>query len=278
MLKKMMYIAAATLLGVTLHAKAVDSEIIEFEKKRFEANKQIVLKNVELYFKQELDLKNWSAFILNIDAVYQGQDVRFKDVLFSNGEYVTPELIDLKSGRSLKSSIAPELDESFYDEQHLILGNANAKNRIVVFSDPLCPFCMDYIPDVIKHVKKYEKSIALYYYHYPLLQIHPASQALSKLMHVAFEKGVEDVFLRTYEAYWDEYFDENEKDEAKILKAFNKVMNTQITLEEIQNEAIQEVVFGDLAKGEDAMVQGTPTIFVNGKLDGTKTKFLELGK
>ena len=274
----MMYALAVLLVGVTLHAKAVDNEIIEFEKKRFEANKQIVLKNVELYFKQELDLKNWSAYILNIDAVYQGQDVRFKDILFSNGEYVTPELIDLKSGNSLKNTIAPQLDESFYNKKNLILGKEDAKHKIVVFSDPLCPFCMDYIPDVIKHVKKYENSIALYYYHYPLIQIHPASQALSKLMHVAFEQGKKDIILKVYQTHWDEYFSEKEEDDNKILEAFNKVMQTNIDLEEIQNQGIEETIFNDMSKAEDAMVQGTPTIFVNGKLDRSKTKFLELGK
>ena len=35
------------------------------------------------------------------------------------------------------------------------------KDKIVIFSDPLCPFCKDYVPEVIKHVNK--KVILLLY-------------------------------------------------------------------------------------------------------------------
>lgn len=265
-------------VATTLYAKAIDSDIIAFEKKRFENNKQIELKKVELYFKQELAQKDWYAYILDIDANYQGKPVKFKDIVFSNGLVVAPELIDLKSGNSLKDGIVPTLDEKYYNKANLILGNANAKDKIVVFSDPLCPFCMDYIPDVIKHVKNNEKNVALYYYHFPLLRLHPASKALTKLMDVAYEQGVKEIILKTYTANWDNYFTEQENDEQKILEAFNKEFGLNITLAQIQEKRIEDKILHDISLGEDAMVQGTPTIFVNGKYDKTKTKFLETGK
>lgn len=277
MIKKITLFVSCCAVATSLYAKAVDNDIIAFEKKRFENNKQIELKKVELYFKQELAQKDWYAYILDIDANYQGKPVKFKDIVFSNGLVVAPELIDLKSGNSLKDGIVPTLDEKYYNKANLILGDATAQDKIVVFSDPLCPFCMDYIPDVINHVKK-SGNVALYYYHFPLLRLHPASKALTKLMDVAHEQGVKDIILKTYQADWDKYFTEQESDELKILNAFNQEFGLQLTLEQIQDKKIEEKIYKDISFGEDAMVQGTPTIFVNGKYDKTKTKFLETGK
>ncbi len=277
MIKKITLFVSCCAVATSLYAKAVDNDIIAFEKKRFQNNKQIELKNVELYFKQELEQKDWYAYILNVDAHYQGKPVKFKDIVFSNGLVVAPELIDLKSGNSLKESVVPTLGAKYYDKSNLILGNANAKDKIVVFSDPLCPFCMDYIPDVINHVKK-SANVALYYYHFPLLRLHPASKALTKLMDVAREQGVKDIILKTYQADWDKYFTEQETDELKILNAFNQEFGLTLTLEQIQDKRIEDKIYNDISLGEDAMVQGTPTIFVNGKYDKLKTKFLETGK
>ncbi|MFA7083970.1 MAG: thioredoxin domain-containing protein [Arcobacteraceae bacterium] len=278
MIKKLTLFVSCCAAATTLYAKAVESDIIAFEKKRFESNKQIELKNVELHFKQEMKQKDWYAYILNIEANYQGKAVKFKDIVFSNGIVVAPELLDIKSGNSLKESVVPSLSNKYYNKSNLLLGNSNAKDKIVVFSDPLCPFCMDYIPDVIKHVEKNKEKVALYYYHFPLLQIHPASKTLSELMDVAQEQGVKDIILRTYTADWDKYFAENETDEKKILESFNKEFNLNITLEQIQAKKIQDKILNDISMAEDVLVQGTPTIFVNGQYDKSKTKFLETGK
>jgi len=277
-IKKITFFISSVAMATSLSAIAIDSDIIEFEKKRFASNKQIELKNVQLYFKQELAQKDWYAYILNIDANYQGKPVKFKDIVFSNGLVVAPELLDIKTGNSLKDTVVPTLSAKYYNKANLLLGNENAKDKIVVFSDPLCPFCMDYIPDVIKHVKQNEGKVALYYYHFPLLQIHPASQALTKLMDVALEMGVKDIVLRTYMANWDVYFTEKESDEKKILEAFNKEFNLNITLAQIQDKKIEDKILNDISMGEDVLVQGTPTIFINGQYDKAKTKFLETGK
>ena len=126
--------------------------------------------------------------------------------LFSNGEFVAPELIDLKTGNSLKLLLQPKLSDNFYSPNHLIEGNKDAENKIVIFSDPLCPFCIDYVPEVIKHVKKNKEEIALYYYHFPLSKIHPAADTLVKAMDVAKKKGIKDVELKVYETDWETYF------------------------------------------------------------------------
>ena len=224
-----------------------------------------------------MPIKGWYGYLIDIKAEVQGQEIKAKDVVFSNGEVVSPELIDLKTNKSLKLLVQPDLTNNYYKDSHLIAGNKDAKNKIVVFSDPLCPFCIDYVPEVIKHVKNNPSEIALYYYHFPLLKIHPAAGVLTRLMDIAKEKGIKDIELKVYEIDWDPHFDAKVTDEKVILKAFNKELKVDISFDELSNKDITKKILKDIALGEDVMVKGTPTIFINGKKDNTKLKYETLG-
>ncbi|PHO10706.1 disulfide bond formation protein DsbA [Malaciobacter canalis] len=265
-------------LTTTISANSIDDKILEFEKNRFSNNKRVEIKNLSINFKKSLPVKNWYGYIIDIDAKIADKNVKAKDIVFSNGTVVSPDLFDIKTGNSLKEMMTLPLTSKYYDKKRLIAGNHDAKDKIVIFSDPLCPFCLDYVPDIIKFVNKNSQNIALYYYHFPLLQIHKAANALSKAMLVASNKGVKDVTLKVYEADFDSYFNADEADEKKILNAFNKVLKTNIKLDEIQNKEIQKEIQKDMLMGENVMVEGTPTIFINGEQDKTKNKYKQLGR
>ena len=156
-------------------------------------------------------------------------------------------------------------------------GNFNAKNQVVVFSDPLCPYCQQTIPGMINKANKNPKDIALYYYHFPLLSIHPAAGPLSNAMIVAKQKGIKDVEMKMYLADFSKYFNARETNSQKILDAFNKVYKSNITLKEINNEIVNNEVVVDLKMGEDVSVSGTPTIYVNGINDKNRSLFGALG-
>ena len=268
----------STLLTSSLLASSMDDNVIKFEKKRFSQNKRITLKDVKVNFKKEMPIKGWYGYVMDVTAAIEGKNITAKDMVFSNGTHIAPDLLDIKTGQNLKDLLVPTLSSKYHNQAKLIAGNHNAKDKIVIFSDPLCPFCIDYVPEVIKHVNKNKKSIALYYYHFPLLRIHPAADALTKLMDVAKAKGIKDIELKVYEANWDKYFTEKETNSKKILEAFNKEIKTNITLAEINNQMIKKEITHDVKMGEDALVQGTPTIFINGEKDNTKLKYETLGK
>jgi len=265
-------------LTTALFAKNSDSNVIAFEKDRISQNPQVTVKEISINTKKELPIKGWYGYIFDIKAELGGKPINAKDIVFSDGRYIALDLIDSKNKKSLKSYVTPNLTAKYYDESKLIAGNHNAKDKIVIFSDPLCPFCMDLVPEVIKHVNKNSDSIALYYYHFPLLRLHPAAGPLSKIMEVAREKGLKDAEIKTYETDWDPFFTSKSTDEKKILAAFNKVFKMNIKLEEIQNKELQENMFKDVAMGEEVMVQGTPTIFINGVKDNSRLKYETLGK
>lgn len=269
-------LSLSVLLSVSLFAS--DDVVIEFEKKRVSSNPNIKVNDIKINTKKELALSGWNGYILDVEANIQGKDIKVKDILFSDGKFIALELLDAKTGKSLKDLMTPNLTANYYNKSKLIAGNHNAKDKIVIFSDPLCPFCMDYVPEVIKHVNKNSDSIALYYYHFPLLGLHPAAAPLSKLIEVARHKGIKDAELKVYKIDWEPHFSSKSTDEKKILEAFNKELKTDIKLEEITSKEINETLQKDILMGEDVMVQGTPTIFINGVKDATREKYETLGK
>lgn len=270
-------LSTTLLLSISLYANS-DDAIIEFEKKRVSQNPNVKLENVTINTKKELPVAGWSGYILDVKANVQGKEINAKDILFSDGKYISLELIDAQTGKSLKDLVTPNLTDNYYDKSKLIAGNHNAKDKIVIFSDPLCPFCIDYVPDVIKYVKKNSDSIALYYYHFPLLGLHPAAAPLSKLVEIAKHKGFKEPELKVYETNWETYFDVKTVDEKKILEAFNKEFKTNIKLEELTAKDVNDTLTKDISMGEEVMVQGTPTIFINGVKDSSRLKYETLGK
>lgn len=255
----------------------IDKKVLEFEKSRFSKNERVNIKDISINMKKEMPIGGWYGYVIDLDADFAGKIVKAKDIIFSNGELVSPELYDINTGEALKDLISPKLTANYYDEKKLIAGDPKAKNKIVVFSDPLCPFCMDYLPDIISYVKKHEKLISLYYYHFPLLRIHPASNTLTRLMLMAKQKGIKDVELKVYTTDWDKYFSSKDTDAIKILKAFNSEFKTNFAPEDLENKKLVEELSKDMRMGEEVLVQGTPTVFVNGEKDKTKLKYEELG-
>ena len=269
-------LSTTLLLSVSLYANS-DNSVIEFEKKRVSQNPNVKLNELSINTKKELPLAGWSGYIMDVKVNVQGKDINAKDVLFSDGKYISLDLIDSETGKSLKDLVTPNLSEKYHDKSKLIAGNHDAKDKIVIFSDPLCPFCIDYVPEVIKHVQKNSDSIALYYYHFPLLGLHPAAGILVKLVDIAKDKGIKDAELKVYQTNWEKYFDVKSTDEKKILEAFNKEFKTTIKLEDM-NDKVSEVIEKDILMGEEVMVSGTPTIFINGVKDSSRLKYETLGK
>ena len=270
-------LSTTLLLSVSLYANN-DNSVIEFEKSRVSQNPNVTIKEISINTKKEIPLAGWNGYILDVKVNVQGKDVNAKDILFSDGKYISLDLIDSTTGKSLKDLVTPNLTSNYHDKAKLIAGNHEAKDKIVIFSDPLCPYCIDYVPEVIKYVQKNSDSIALYYYHFPLLSIHPAAGTLVKLIDIAKHKGIKDAELKTYQIDWEKYFDVKSTDAKVILEAFNKEFKIDIKLDELSKAEITKTIDSDIAMAEEVMVQGTPTIFVNGVKDSTRLKYETLGK
>lgn len=95
------------------------------------------------------------------------------------------DIVDLKTKKSLTSERLTALNMITVDPKKislanaLIVGNKKAKNKVIVFTDPDCPFCGKLHEELKKVVEK-RKDIAFYLKLYPLTQLHPKAYDKSK--------------------------------------------------------------------------------------------------
>lgn len=269
-------LSSSLLFGADVSAD-LDKKIMAFLTKAIAPNENYKLEKMTILKKEEMkELQGWKVYFVRVDLALtkqEGKKVSINDILFTDGKTVSKDLLDIASGRSYKAGLSLDIDAKAYTKEHLLAGNFNAPNKLVIFSDPMCPFCMDFVPEVIRDVEKNPETFALFYYHLPL-SIHPAASGLIRAMLVAEEKGEKDVVKRVY----DEVFDLKVADDVQILKAFNAALKTTITPSEIVQDHIVKRMKDDQEYAANLMVNGTPTIFVNGKKDEEKTSYRKLIK
>jgi len=227
------------------------------------------------------DIEGWEAYIVKITAKIKNrkEPIHQKEIFFSNGRYITNDIIDMKTGDSLKNKIKPKMNSKYYNQEHLVSGYPNAKHRIAIFSDPLCPFCRQYVPEALEYMKKDPKKYAVYYYHLPLPNLHPASVTLVKATIAAELKGKKIDLMKLYQDIQPDnprkknFIAYREKDEQKILDLFNKVMGTHITKADINSPMVKKRYKEEQKIAQEMMVAGTPTVYFDDEFDKLKTKY-----
>ncbi len=269
-------LSTTLLLSSFVYANTTGEKIADFLEDKFSENPK--LKSVDVKVDDVIPLKQlpkWNAYIVDVTAVLKrkaNQRIHEKMIWFSNGQMITKDLTDIYTGESLANSVKPKVKEEHYAQSNLIYGNVNVKHKVVIFSDPLCPFCREFVPEAIKNMKKEPQKFAVYYYHFPLVRLHPASVTLVKAAIAAERKGIKDVILKLYKVK----INPREKDAQKALNAFNKIEGTNITLEDINKPEIAKQLKHDQNVASDLMVGGTPTVYLDGAIDRTKKKYLKV--
>jgi protein-disulfide isomerase len=256
---------------------ATDADVVSFLKKGIGNNPNISNLKVDVSGKKNLPaMSGWQAYFVTIEAdVKQGGDTRHinqNGTYFVSGNILAPELVNLKTGERYNDSVAPDFDDAFYTKSNRISGEANATYKVAIFSDPLCPFCRRYVPEALSYMTKYPKTFAVYYYHLPLTSLHPAAVTLTKAAIAAEQNGMDDAVLKLYKVE----VNANEKDEQKILNAFNKTFGTKIGSDDIRRSSVVKQFEFDQKVSQSMMVAGTPTVFFNGQKDPSKNKYKDV--
>ena len=277
MLSMLKLLTTTLLLSSVLLASSSNEKIEDFLEDSFSNNPNVVSLKVKVLERMPLEaLKGWDSLIVSIDATVKAKptnrNVKQRMIWFTNGTIITKELTNMKSGESLADGVSPKFKDSYYKKENLIYGNANAKHKVVIFSDPLCPFCRGFVPEAIKYMKKEPNKFAIYYFHFPLERLHPAAIELSQAAVAAELKGVKNVVLKLYKVE----VNAKERNVHKILAAFNKELGTNIKPSDLKSTAVQNHIKSDAKVAEEVMVGGTPTMFFDGKLDKTKRKYMRI--
>lgn len=297
MLSMLRLLSIVALLNISIFASQVSDDVVDFLQKKFDANSKI--ENVSIQVEDQVELKNvkgWYAIVLNVKAVVtkNKQHIAQKMVWFSDGNVISPDLMDLDIGESLKDSIHVKMKSKFYKKEFLISGDENSKHKVAIFSDPVCPFCKRYVPGALKYMKAHPKQFAVYFYHLPLTKIHPAASTLVKASIYAELQGKKDVVAKLYGLKADyrasvlkKLKQESlkglskkllDKEVVKIyqqeaLKEFNKAFKMKITKKELNSPEVLKIYKEANKIANDMMVRGTPTVFFDDQIDGTKTKY-----
>jgi len=276
-MKSLMLKLLMTALSVnTLFAANLEEKVLKFLSKSVSATKSYKITDIRVDSSQDIpSMSGWKVYFIKIDLdlVGKNKSITINDKVFTDGKLVTKDLVDINTAKSIKDKFVPDFKNEFYNDSNIIAGQKNAQNKIVVFSDPLCPFCMSYLPDVINFVNKYPRQFTLYYYHFPL-NIHPNAKTLTKAGLVAKKKGIKNVDIKMYE----EAFDFKKADEKLVLDSVNKLLGTNIKLEDLKQKEILKHMEDDMKIVNALGLNGTPRVFVNGKIDPTRKTYFDLVK
>ncbi len=197
-------------------------------------------------------------------------------MLFVKGDLMSDDLVNLKKQKSAKEIFRPKPDASYYNSEHLVAGDKNAKNKVLVFSDPLCPFCRDLVPEIIAAAVKNPTKLAVYHYSFPLITIHPASEYIVKAELSQREN------IKNKAEFWTKLYSTevapNETDEAKIAAKLSSELGLKIQKSDMEKSSVLKAYDEEQEKAYKLIIRGTPTVFVNGEFDNAKTKIHELLK
>ncbi len=272
-------LTSALIATVALHAKGdtpPDTKLLlRYVKQNIVRNPQVKLEGININeTKTPNELPGWQVLFTTLRLDFRGQKVQLPQMLFVRDNVITDSLADLKTGKNYRDVFKPKVPETMYDKAHLLYGHADAAHKIIVFSDPMCPFCRDTVPGIMKAAKEHPDKIALYYYHLPLLNIHPVSGVLTRIMHVAQEEGRKDVVDKMYTLK----IGFGEKDPKKIAEAVKKHTGYEVDLAKINDKKTVEAIKADEAAAARMMVRGTPAVYVDGQWDGSRQRYKQFIK
>jgi len=274
MSKLLMSTIAAT---VTLSANAQPDEkvLLKYIKRNVVKNPQVKLKGITVVeSKTDARLPGWTILLTNMQLEYQKKQINAPETMFIKDGIITGHLVNMKTGNDYRDEIKPSVPNSFYDDAHLVFGNKDAKHKVLIFSDPQCPFCQEIVPDIFKAAKDNPSTLAVYYYHLPLLRIHPVSDILTRIMHVAQHEGKMDVLEKIYSLK----IDPKETNMTKILAAVKSHAGYSVTAAQVNQKSVIDALKKDADDAGKMMVSGTPTIYIDGEWDKLRDGYKKLIK
>jgi len=284
-------LSTTLLLSSLLFATSSEDKVKTFIKTKLEqTDHDIKVKSVILAKKSPLKgYDDWALYFLDVKltvtkkGITKAAQQTFK--VFSNGKMISLELLDINTGESLKYLGYPKFKAKYYTDENLIAGNKNAKHKIAVFSDPLCPFCTRTIPKLIMEATANPDSLALYLYHTPL-SMHPAAATLVKCIVAAENKGFKDVALRTYTVDAGKKikrlpkdkgvmptFTMGETNEKRILNEFNNALKMNLTIADINSAKVLNHIRKDKKIQDLMLVNSTPTLYVDDVVDPNHIRY-----
>lgn len=148
---------------------------------------------------------------------------------------------------------------TFQNPDNHILGNPEAKNILVEFSDFECPACGAAYQELKKIEEKYKADLKIEYKHYPLPS-HLNAYLAAEASECAGDQGM-------FWPYHDLLFDNQENFAKNDLLNYAKTLNLDIArfTQCLDSHAARSIISQQIREGNDLKIKGTPTFFLNGE-------------
>ncbi|HNY29275.1 MAG TPA: thioredoxin domain-containing protein [Fibrobacteria bacterium] len=141
-----------------------------------------------------------------------------------------------------------------------IFGDPKAPLTVVLFTDLQCPYCAQIVP-VLKNLQaSHPKSLKISFRHFPLVSIHEKAMFAHQNLWAAGQQG----------KFWEYYFEmaphfRGLTDSALVATAKSLKLDMAKFETDRKSEAAQQAVNADMQLGETVGVEGTPSLYFNGK-------------
>lgn len=142
-----------------------------------------------------------------------------------------------------------------------MVGNSDAPVTLVEFFDYGCPACMQLKPVLDRVIEENKGKMKVYYKMYPLVTKHPDSFGCAQAAIAAKAQGK---FHEMHDLIFEK-FGAQKKDD---LRKYAQQLGLDLTRYDNDFVIAEARVKSDMKDGTDAGVDGTPTLFLNGRLYG----------
>lgn len=141
-----------------------------------------------------------------------------------------------------------------------ILGDPKAPVTVVLFTDLQCPYCAQMLPVLRKLEAEHPRTLRISFRHFPLVGIHDKAMAGHLALWAAGRQG----------KLWDYYFKaapgfRSLTDSVLVAAAVDLKLDMAKFEAERHSEAARKSVEMDMKLGESVGVQGTPSLYLDGK-------------
>jgi len=158
---------------------------------------------------------------------------------------------------------AVALQDSTFDipvEGTAILGESKAPVTVILFTDLQCPYCAQMAPLLRNLEEEHPKTLRISFRHFPLVAIHDKSMEAHLALWAAGRQG----------KLWEYYFKTTPSFRSltdSVLVASAKSVGLDIPKFDAdrRSKAARDAVESDMKLGESLGVQGTPSLYLDGK-------------
>jgi protein-disulfide isomerase len=179
---------------------------------------------------------------------------------------------ELKQREAQNQPLSPDAQAKIAAAGAPSFGPENAKVTIVEFSDFQCPFCTRAATVVHQIKEKYGDKVRFVFRQYPL-PMHGDAHLAAQAALAAHQQG----------KFW-EYHDLLFKNQRALTRPSLEDYAKQADLNIVQlkkaldDQSLKAAVDADVKLGEEVNVNGTPTVFINGKRVPNPTEFEPVAK